>query len=108
MIKKISVLEGILDIDFQLVACELDTSAKNMMYICKDILEDGIQLEAFDSLVEDIEILEGVEIYSFDDNTILYEYLNEAVVIHNMLGVRYIIFDGLICRKMKSKLNSYK
>ena len=78
------------------MASELDTSVKNMKYLSKDMMSDAASIDAFDTLVEDIERGEGIEVTTFDDNTILYEYLDEAVVVHNVLGIRYILFDSMV------------
>mgnify|MGYP003163641408 FL=1 len=45
---------------------------------------------------------------SFDDNTILYEYLDEAIVMHSVLGVIYILFDSMVTQKLENKLDSYR
>lgn len=105
---KIKELKEPLEVDLQLIASELDTSVKNMKYLSKDLMTDATSIDAFDALVEDIERGEGIEITTFDDNTILYEYLDEAIVIHNVLGVRYILFDSMITQKVENKLDSYR
>lgn len=105
--KKIKELKEPLEVDLQLMASELDTSVKNMKYLSKDLMTDATSIDAFDALVEDIERGEGIEITTFDDNTVLYEYLDEAIVIHNVLGVRYILFDSMITQKVENKLDSY-
>ena len=105
--KKIKELKEPLEVDLQLMASELDTSVKNMKYLSKDLMTDATSIDAFDALVEDIERGEGIEITTFDDNTVLYEYLYEAIVIHNVLGVRYILFDSMITQKVENKLYSY-
>lgn len=106
--KKIKELKEPLEVDLQLMASELDTSVKNMKYLSKDLMTDAMSIDAFDALVEDIERGEGIEITTFDDNTVLYEYLDEAIVIHNVLGVRYILFDSMITQKVENKLDSYR
>lgn len=106
--KKIKELKEPLEVDLQLMAYELDTSVKNMKYLSKDLMTDAMSIDAFDALVEDIERGEGIEITTFDDNTVLYEYLDEAIVIHNVLGVRYILFDSMITQKVENKLDSYR
>nr|DAL31635.1 MAG TPA_asm: hypothetical protein [Caudoviricetes sp.] len=106
--KKIKELKEPLEVDLQLMASELDTSVKNMKYLSKDLMTDATSIDAFDALVEDIERGEGIEITTFDDNTVLYEYLDEAIVIHNVLGVRYILFDSMITQKVENKLDSYR
>lgn len=106
--KKIKELKEPLEVDLQLMVSELDTSVKNMKYLSKDLMTDATSIDAFDALVEDIERGEGIEITTFDDNTVLYEYLDEAIVIHNVLGVRYILFDSMITQKVENKLDSYR
>ena len=109
--KKIKELKEPLEVDLQLMASELDTSVKNMKYLSKDMMTDAASVDAFDAfdaLVEDIERGEGIEVTTFDDNTILYEYLDEAVVVHNVLGIRYILFDSMVTQKLENKLDSYR
>jgi hypothetical protein len=106
--KKITTLKEPLEIDLQLMAAELDTSVKNMKFISKTILEDAIMLDAFDKLCYDIENGEGSEVTSFDDNTVLFEYLDEAIVVHTILGLKYILFDSLVTSKIESRMNSYR
>jgi len=106
--KKITTLKEPLEIDLQLMAAELDTSVKYMKFISKIILEDAIMLDAFDKLCYDIENGEGSEVTSFDDNTVLFEYLDEAIVVHTILGLKYILFDSLVTSKIESRMNSYR
>lgn len=104
--KKLSEIAENLELNIQLMATELDTSAAYLRYLSKDLLIDDISISAFDSLVKDIEE-NGVEITSIDDNTVVYEYLDEAVVIHTVLGVKYVIFDSLVKKKIEKQFNSY-
>ena len=106
--KKIKDLKEPLDVDLQLIATELDTSVKSMKYLCAEQMTDANTLDAFNKLVTDITQINGVEVTSFDDNTILYEYLDEAIVIHSVLGVIYILFDSMVTQKLENKLNSSK
>lgn len=106
--KKIKYLKEPLDIDLQLMATELDTSANNLKYLSAEQMTDAIALDAFNKLVDDITRGDGIEITSFDDNTILYEYLDEAIVIHEVFGVKYILFDSMVTQKIESKLDSYR
>lgn len=111
--KKIKDLKEPLDVDLQLIATELDTSVKSMKYLCAEQMTDANTLDAntldaFNKLVTDITQINGVEVTSFDDNTILYEYLDEAIVIHSVLGVIYILFDSMVTQKLENKLNSYR
>ena len=71
-------------------------------------MDDALLIDAFDRLCKDIESGDGAEITTFNDNTILYEYLDEAVVVYNILGIKYIIFDSLVTQKIESKLTSYR
>ena len=68
--QKLNKLSEPLDIDYQLMASELDTSIKDMKYLSKDMMQDAISSDAFDALINDIENIEGVEITSFNDNTV--------------------------------------
>lgn len=106
--KKIQDLREPLDVDLQLIATELDTSVKNMKYLCAEQMTDANTFSAFNKLIADITQTNGIEVTSFDDNTVLYEYLNEAVVIHSVLGVTYILFDNMITQKLERKLHSYR
>ena len=80
--KRITELKEPLDIDLQLLATEMDTAAKRIKFISNSILEDSISLDCFNFLIEDIERGEGVEITSFSDNAIMYEYLDEAIGVY--------------------------
>lgn len=106
--RKITSLKEPLDIDLQSIASELDTSVKDMKYLSKDIMDDALLIDAFDKLCKDIEGEGGLEITSFDDNSFLYEYLDESIIVHDILGVRHIIFDSIIAQKIENKLSSYK
>lgn len=104
--KKIKEVKADLDLDFQLMAAELDTSVKNMKFISRSIITDAIMIDKVEQLITDIE-QNGVEVTSFNDNTVLYEYLGEAVVIHSVLGDEFIIFDSSIVSTIESKLVSF-
>lgn len=107
--KKVESVRGkFLDVDLQLIAVELDTSVKDMMCLSKDMLSDAASVEAFDMLVNDIENECGSEVVSFDDNTIMYEYLDESIIIHNVLGIKYILFDNILVRKIENRLSNYR
>lgn len=97
-----------LDIDFQLIAVELDTSPNRLKYLSEDIITDAVAVDAFVKLLDDIEKTSGTEITSFDDNTIMYEYRDEAVIVHEILGMKYLIFDSLITCRVEAWLDNYK
>lgn len=105
--KRISELKEPLDIDLQLLATEMDTSAKRIKFISNSILEDALDVECFNHLIEDIEHGEGVEITSFSDNAIMYEYLNEVIVVYTTLSEKCILFDSMIAAKIENKMYSY-
>lgn len=106
--KKIKYLKEPLDIDLQLLATELDTSANNLKYLSEEQMTDANSVDAFNRLVEDITSGDGIEITSFNDNTVLYEYLDEAIIMYEMLGIKYILFDSMVTQKIENKLNSYR
>lgn len=93
------------EFDMQLVATELDTSAKHLKYVSKETLNEELYVK-FDKLVTEIEKT-CPEIESFDDNTVLYEYIEEAVIVHTIFGVKYVIFDSMISKKIEDRLNSF-
>ena len=105
--KKIRNLKEPLDIDFQLMASEMDTSVNHIRFISKSILTDALEIECFEKFISDIEKENGIEITAFNDNTILYEYLDEAIVIHTILADKYILFDYYITKKIENKINSF-
>ena len=106
--QKLNKLSEPLDIDYQLMASELDTSIKDMKYLSKDMMQDAISTDAFDALINDIENIEGIEITSFNDNTVLYEYLDEAVVVHTNLSNKSILFDSMLTQKIENRMDSYR
>lgn len=94
-----------LDIPLQLVAAEMDTSAKRIKYLNPDVCNDTINSERFNKLIGAIESGEmGTEISSIDDNTVLYEFDSDAVVIHSVLGVKWLLFDSAVTVKVESAL----
>jgi len=106
--QKLNKLSEPLDIDYQLMASELDTSIKDMKYLSRNMLHDAISLDSFDDLINDIENVEGVEITSFNDNTVLYEYLDEAVVVYTNLSNKVILFDSMLTQKIENRMDSYR
>ena len=96
-----------LDIPLQLVAAEMDTSGKRIKYLNPDLCSDKINSERYSKLIAGIESGElGTEISSIDDNTVLYEFDEEAVVIHSVLGVKWLLFDSLVTQKVENALIS--
>lgn len=104
---KVCNLKEPLDINLQLVATEMDTSAKFLRCLTDECFTDAIELDAFKNLVNDIKVNDGVEVTSFDDNTTLWEYNNEAIVLHETLGKFYVIYDVGLESMIRSKFNSF-
>lgn len=105
--KRVISIKDEIEAEWQLIATELDTSLHLMRYLHKDEDYDALKCERFDALVNDIENVDGVECYSYDDNMILYEYLNEPIIIFTNSGDKYVIFDVNNAKKIESKMNSF-
>lgn len=103
--RKVSALKEPLSLDLQLIAAELDTSVACMKYLSEGIMEDSILVESFSKLLKDIE--SNASITAFDDDTMLYEYLDEPVIIHRKPDDTFLIFDSMITQKIELKLTSY-
>lgn len=106
--KKLRDIKEPLDIDIQLMATEMDTSVNRIKYLSKNLLTDVFEIECFERLINDIEKNEGLEVTSFNDNTILYEYLDEAIVIHTMLADKYVLFDSMLTSKVENRMMSFR
>ena len=106
--KKLRDIKEPLDIDIQLMATEMDTSVNRLKYIVKNLLIYLFEIECFEHLINDIEKNEGLEVTSFNDNTILYEYLDEAIVIHTMLADKFVLFDSMLTSKVENRMMSFR
>ena len=58
---RVTAIKDEIDIDWQLIAADLDTSVNTMRYLHKDAEYDALKCEQFDALVNDIENVEGIE-----------------------------------------------
>lgn len=96
-----------LEIDWQLMATELDTSVNRMKCISNTLLDDCLSLECFEKFVNEIENINGSEVVSLNDNAIIYNYDDEYIVIYTILGDKYILFDGMIRYKMERGVKRY-
>mgnify|MGYP005876931245 CR=1 FL=1 len=105
--KKLTTMQEPLETDLQLAAAEIDTSVPRMKYLSNTIMEDALSIRAFQLLWDNIKET-APEITSLDDNTVLIEYLDEAIIIHETLETKYIIFDGAVTQKIEEALNNYK
>ena len=106
--KKLTDIRDQIDFDIQLMATELDTSAVDIRCLSNVYMEDAITIEKFRSLIDDIENKNGVEITSFDDNTIMYEYANEAVVIQTLMNDKWLLFDKSVSAKLQNIMFAFK
>ena len=106
--KKLRDIKEPLDIDLQLMAAEMDTSVNRIKYLSKNFLTDGFEIECFERLINDIEKDVGLEVTAFNDNTILYEYLDEPIVIHTMLADKYVLFDSMLTSKVENRMMSFR
>lgn len=104
--KKLTTLTEPLDFDLQLVADELDTSGNNLVYLNKGLFTDAISFDKFQFFLKDIQE-NGVEIESFNDNTILYEFDNEALIVYTMLSETYVIFDDILAQHFENMISNY-
>ena len=105
---RVAAIKDEIDIDWQLIAADLDTSVNTMRYLHKNAEYDALKCEQFDALVNDIENVEGIECSSYDDNLVLYKFLGEAVMVYTLSGDKYVIFDTTIAKMIESKMNNYK
>lgn len=90
-----------LDISLQILAEELDTSAKRIKYIAVEEC-DALLREKVEALVEGIK--SSGEVASLDDNTVMYEYSSEPIVIHSHLGAVWLLFGSYLATKVESAL----
>ena len=104
--RKLVTLKEPLDFDLQLVATELDTSGNDLMYLHSSLFTDAISYDKFTEFVNDL-LKNGVEIESFNDNTVMYEFEEEPIIVHDILGDKYIIFDELNAHKFETKIDTY-
>lgn len=105
--KKLTVMKEPLEIDLQLAAAEMDTSVPRMKYVSNTIMEDALTTESFQKLWNDIKV-NAPEITSIDGNTTLVEYFDDAVILHENLESKYIIFDKSITQRVEEAINRYK
>lgn len=104
--KKVTAMKEPLEIDLQLAAIEIDTSVLRMRYLSNTLMEDGLLVDAFNKLWD--EIRNVPEISSLDDNTVLKEFVDEPIIIHETLSSRYLIYDVAAVAKIEEVFDSYK
>lgn len=106
--KKLTSIRDTLDLDIQLLAMEMDYSAKDLRYISNEMITDGVLLEKFNKMTQEIadEVI-AQEACTLDDNTIMYEFENESVVINRQLARVILIFDNLLTTTIEHRLNNY-
>lgn len=100
--ESIRKMRSSIEIDLQLLACELDISVGDLYYISTETWgTDSMGAERFERWVENVRLglVEGVvEVSSFDDNTEIYLWDGDrgVFIIHNNLGFSYLLFDKSI------------
>lgn len=102
--KRVVSIKDDIDVDWQLIAADLDTSLHLLRYLHKENDWDGLQCERFDNLVKSIESEEGVECFSYNDDMIFYEYMEEPVIIFSISNDKYVIFDVTSAKKIEKKM----
>lgn len=105
--KRVISIKDEIDVDWQLIATELDTSLHLMRYLHKEDDWDSLRLDQFDALVNNIENEDGVECYSYNDYMVLYEYMNEPVIVFTIANDKYVIFDVNNAKQIERQMNSY-
>ncbi len=105
--KSIRDMKEKLDMDIRLLAMEMDVSANGIRYISRHSLDDAFLIENFDSLINDIENGEGIEISSISDNAVMYEYLDQTVTVYTTISQKSLFFDISLSRKMERRMRGY-
>jgi hypothetical protein len=100
--QQLTKLKPELELDLQLVASELDCTASDLRYFHSEVMTSIEENAEFMALSEAIK--ETGEVTSLDDNTVLYEFLDQPVLIHKDFVSEFIIFD----RSFISIYNAYK
>lgn len=104
---RVILIKDEIDVDWQLIADDLDTSIFLMRYLHIEDSWDSLKRNQFNELVNDIENVEGAECYSYNDNMILYEYMNEPVIIFTIFENKYIIFDVRSAKVIENKMKNF-
>lgn len=105
--KRIISVKDELDVDWQLVAADIDTSVHLLRYLHREEEWDSLKRQQFDALVEDIEKINGVECYSYNDYMILYEYMSEPVIIFSLADDKYVIFDVGVAKMIEKTMDGF-
>lgn len=95
------------DLNIQLVATEMDTSAQYLQVVSERFMKDAIERDCFDKLYKNIRA-NGVEIVAFDDHTVMMDFDDQVIVLRKTIENRYIIFDANIKEGLEDVFNSYK
>ena len=100
-------LKDEIDVDWQLIAADIDTSVHLLRYLHKDEEYDCLKCEQFDWLINEIENVNGSECVSYNDYMVLYEYMNEPVIIYTLNNDKYVIFEISAAKMIEAKMSSY-
>ena len=88
-----------LEIDLQLLASEMDSKVKDLLFFSDYFCEDSEDIEAFNSMWAALKELMPES--SFDDDTEIYEVEEIIVVTHETLTEKYIICENKDLHKIK-------
>jgi hypothetical protein len=81
---------------------------EDSQYAGKDKVERQKLGQFFTPPILSIRMAEKFDIDKFDDNTVLYEYNDDVIIVHTFLGEKYILFDKAILSKIEKQLSSYR
>jgi len=88
-----------LDIDLQLLAGEMDTQVKDLVFLSDFSAMTIEDIEEFDSIWEKLKEFESFS--SFDDDTELYDIEDAVLATHETLTDKYVICENKDLRKIK-------
>lgn len=91
-----------IEFDLQQVANDFDVSVADMRYIDRNSCNDGITSEGFDRFVR--EIRSSTAQTSYDDNTELYYWNGNPVIVCTQLYNQIIIFDKDIALRVDNAI----
>lgn len=91
-----------IDCDLQQVANDLDISVGDMRYVDRNSCEDGITSEGFDRFVQQLRT--RVVMTNYDDNTELYDYDGNPVIVCTQLYNQILIFDKDFTKKIENAI----
>lgn len=91
-----------IDCDLQQVANDLDISVGDMRYVDRNSCNDGITSEGFDRFVQQLRT--RIVMTNYDDNTELYDYDGNPVIVCTQLYNQILIFDKGFTNKIENAI----